>query len=247
MSTTDHRPATYAQVVTRNKTGDATLDVDGWRSVRRTQNTRRPPSLRRPMDLRQEGRCYRCLARRHVARSCREPVKCRVCWQGGHRQASCPHQTTLPSAPASTGLYACLVGELRDADPEWQHIIDRIQTLCPDLTSPNCHRLTASDVFIRGLSKEAWRQIHGQTQHFNGGGHILWRRPLPTDRVFPTPTTTRRMEARRVPFGLRTWRHLEQLVRPVGTLRKIVCNGLLSGDPNCICMDVEMATDRDVP
>ena len=36
-------------------------------------------------------------------------------------------------------------------------------------------------------------------------------------------------------------------MRPIGTLRKIVCNGLLSGDPNCLCIDVEMAIDMDVP
>ena len=173
-STIDHRPATYAQVVTRNTIGDAKSDADVWTTVRRTQNTRRPPSLKRPVDPRQEGRCYRCLARGHVARSCREPVKCRICWQGGHCQASCPHQTNLPSAPASTGLYACLVGELREADLQWQQIIDGIQMLCPNLTSPDCHRLPAGDVFIRGLSKEAWRLIHDQTQQLNGGRHILW-------------------------------------------------------------------------
>ena len=208
---------------------------------------RHPPPLRRPVDPRQEGRCFRCLARGHVARPCREPVKCRVCRQGGHRQASCPYKTTPPSAPASTGLYACLVGELRETDPQWQQIIDGIQMLCPNLTSPDRHRLPAGDVFIRGLSKEAWRLIHGQTQQLNGGGHILWRRPLPTGGAFPTPTTTRRMEARGVPFGLRNWRQLERLVRPVGSLRKIVSNGLHSGDPNCTCIDVEMAIDMDVP
>ena len=125
--------------------------------------------------------------------------------------------------------------------------IEGIQMLSPELTSPDCHCLPAGDVFIRGLSKEAWRIIHGQTQQLNGGGHILWRRPLPTDGAFPTPTTTRKMEARGVPFGLRTWRQLERLVRPVGSLRKIVSNGLHSGDPSCICIDVEMVTDMDVP
>ena len=119
--------------------------------------------------------------------------------------------------------------------------------LGPELTSTDCHRLPAGDVFICDLSKEAWRIIHGQTQQLNGGGHILWRRPLPTDGAFPTTTTTRRMEARGVPFGLRTWVQLERLVRPVGSLRKIVSNGLHSGDPSCICIDVEMVTDMDVP
>ena len=89
-STTDRRYATYAQAVTRNLTGAATTEADGWTTVQRPQSAGRPPTHRRPVDLRQEGRCFRCLARGHVARSCREPIKCRVCRQGGHRQASCP-------------------------------------------------------------------------------------------------------------------------------------------------------------
>ena len=125
-NTTDHRPATYAQAVTRNLIGAATTDADGWTTVRHPQSAGRPPSLRRPVNPRQEGRCFWCLARGHVACSCKEPVKCQVCRQGGHHQASCPLQTTPPSTPASTVLYACLVGKLRDAAPQWQHIIDGI-------------------------------------------------------------------------------------------------------------------------
>ena len=89
-STTDPRYATYAQAVTRNLTGAATTEADGWATVRRPQSAGRPPTHGRPVDLRQEGRCFQCLARGRVARSCREPIKCRVCRQGGHRQASCP-------------------------------------------------------------------------------------------------------------------------------------------------------------
>ena len=118
-----------------------------------------------------------------------------------------PLQTPPPPAPASTSLFACLVGELRDAAPQWQHIIDGIQALCPNLTSLDCHRLTAGDIFICGLSKATWRQIPGQTQQFNGGGSIYWRQPQPTNGAFPAQTTTRRMEARGVPFGLRTRRY----------------------------------------
>ena len=67
------------------------------------------------------------------------------------------------------------------------------------------------------------------------------------DEALPSRKTTHRLEARGVPFGLRTWRHLEQLIRPIGTLRKVVCNGLHAGDPNFLCLDVEMESDMDVP
>ena len=234
-------------MVTKGQTGDTETETDGWKTVRRTRSAGRPSTHRRPVDPHQEGRCFWCLARGHVAHSWREPVTCRLCWQGGHYQASCPLQMPPPTILAITELFACLVGELRDADPQWTHIIIGIQTLCPDLTSPDYHRLTIGDIFIRSLSKEAWRQIHDQTQRLNGGGSIFWQRPQPTDKAFLSQKTTRRLEARRVPFGLRTRRHLEKLTRPIGTLRKIVFNGLHVGDLNCLCLDVEMETDMDVP
>ena len=210
-------------------------EADGWKTVRRPRSTGRSSIHRRPVDPHQEGR-----------RSCRELVICRFCRQGGHRQASL-FWTLLPKKPAITGLFACLVGEVRDVDPQWVHIIAGIQALCPKLTSPNCHRLTVGDIFICGLPKEAWRRIHDQTQKLNGGGSIFWRQPQPMDGAFPTQKTTRRLEACGVPFGLRTWRHLEQLTRPIGALQKVVCNGLHAGDPNCLCLDVEMETDMIVP
>ena len=55
------------------------------------------------------------------------------------------------------------------------------------------------------------------------------------------------MEAQGVPFGLRKWHYLEQLFRQAGALQKIVCNGLQSSDPNCICLDVEMEVATAVP
>ena len=154
-------------MVTRGRSGETEREDDGWKTVRRSRNKGRPPTHRRPVDPRQDGRCFRCLARGHAAHSCREPIKCRLCRQGGYRQASCQLPMPPSTEPATTGLFACLVGELRDADPQWTHIIDGIQALCPELTDPDCHRLTAGDIFIRGLSKDAWRRIHGQTQHLD--------------------------------------------------------------------------------
>ena len=50
-----------------------------------------------------------------------------------------------------------------------------------------------------------------------------------------------------MPFGLRQWHQLQQIIRPAGVLREIVCNGLNFGDPNCLCLDVEMETALEVP
>ena len=50
-----------------------------------------------------------------------------------------------------------------------------------------------------------------------------------------------------MPFGLRQWHQLQQIIRPAGILREIVCNGLNFGDPNCLYLDVEMETVLEVP
>ena len=139
------------------------------------------------MDPRKEGRCFRCLARDHLARECRDPIKCHLCRQGGHRQAFCPLQQHSRTQPINTGLLACLVGETRETDPQWAQVLGGIQTLCPNLSIPDCHRFNSGDIFLRGLSKEDWRRIHGKTQKIPGGGTITWRRPRPTDGVTPPP------------------------------------------------------------
>ena len=54
---------------------------------------------------------------------------------------------------------------------------------------------------------------------------------------------THRLELCDVPFGLRTWQHLEEIVGHMGALRKILCTGLQSSDPNCICANVEVSVE----
>ena len=194
-----------------------------------------------------EGRCVRCLEQGHVARECRDPIKCQLCRQGGHSQASCRLQQNQKTDAAGTGFFACLVGDLSGADASWAHILDGIQATCPNLTTPNCHRLVSGEIFIRGLSKRNWQRLHGQSARLPVGGAIRWRRPRPTDAAFSPLKVVKRVEVRGVPFGLRKWHHMEQLIRQAGALRKFVCNGLQSGDPNCICLDVEMEADTAVP
>ena len=82
--------------------------------------------------------------------------------------------------------------------------------------------------------------MRGWMYHIPGGGCIRWRRPRGTDRAYPAPKEIRRLELSGVPFERRSWKHLDAMLRKVGTIRKIVCNGLQSGDPNCMCVDVEV-------
>ena len=85
------------------------------------------------------------------------------------------------------------------------------------------------------------------TQQFSGGVSVTWRRPLSSDGAFAMHNVTKRLEVRGVPFGSRTWTHLERIIRPASTLRKIVSNGLQIGDPNCVCLDVEVDGEKEIP
>ena len=232
-------PSTYAQVVKMGRSSD--VDRPPVR-VYETQG-------RRPVDPYQEGRCLRCLGRDHMIKTCREPVKCRLCLQGGHRQFSCPLKTTASPLPSSVspGFFACLVGEIRDVDQTCLDVRDELCELSPFLKNINCHKLISGDVFLRGLTKDAWRYLQGRTPRLNGGGTIKWRRPLPTDEAIFGPTEIHRLEVRGVPFCMCSWAPLEKALQPIGALRKILCNGIHIGDPNCLCLDVEMGQDMVVP
>ena len=102
-------------------------------------------------------------------------------------------------------------------------------------------------LFIRKLPKEDWKRLLDTTQQTPGGGSVKWRKPQPSDGAIAMLRESKRLEIRGVPFGLRTWSHLESLLRPIGTLQKIVCNDLQTGDPNCLCMDVEVNGDEEIP
>ena len=231
----------YAEVVTQGQTDPVTTET-------REQRTQRGPEARvQGVDPFKEGRCLPCLARGHVARDCRDPIKCRLCRQNGHRQASCPAQRIKWPSLLGSGHFDGLVGETSDENPLWSSILDGIQATCPDVTSPEYHRLVSGGFLIRGLSKENWQKLPESIQLLPNGGTLKWRRPRATDGAFPSQHVIRRVEARGVPFGIRSWRHIKHILRPVGTLRKLVCDGLKVGDPNCVCFDVEMVEDREVP
>ena len=111
------RSSTYAQVVMLERPPNA--DTPSAR-VFATQGLHRivggPNTGRHPVDPRQEGRCLRYLAQDHTIKACQEPMKCRLYLQGGHRHVSCPLKMPAWPSLAATGLYACLVGEIWDAD-----------------------------------------------------------------------------------------------------------------------------------
>ena len=217
------------------------------REPRRRQSSQILKKLGQPVDPVREGRCFRCLGRGHAARECRDPITCRLCRQPGHRQASCPLRRLQRSNIAGPALADSLIGEVRGEEPLWEHILEAIRTVCPDLLCPDAHRLVSGTVFIRRMAKADWRKLLGATQQLPGGAYITWRRPHPSDGAFPSFGVTKRLEIRGVPFGSRKWLHLERMIRPVGTLRKIVCEGIQDGDPNCMCLDVEVDGGKEVP
>ena len=165
---------TYAQAVCRGTTGGYSKTTGGSQD----------PNPGRPVDPLKEGRCLRCLERGHIARDCRDPIRCRLCRQGGHRQLACPLKKIPRYESVGTGLFACLVGDFGNAEPSWADILERIQSTCPDLPSPDCHPLTSGGIFIRGLSKGNWRRLHGISWQLPKGGSITWRRPQPTDGAY---------------------------------------------------------------
>ena len=103
------RSMTFAQAVAPGQTDKTRTTQDEW-TTRRQNHT-----SRRPVDPRKDGRCFRCLARDHIARDCRDPIKCHLCQKCGHRRASCPLQLHTSAQPPSLG--ACLVGESCETDP----------------------------------------------------------------------------------------------------------------------------------
>ena len=140
-------PPSYASVVAQSGS-DKIKDMDtdgGWEIVKRCLQ---PIPERSPVNPSMEGRCFRCLAGDHWAQTCQEPIRCRLCRQAGHRQYACPknkRNDARPTPPERTpsGLYACLVEEIIDADSTWMQILECVQEISPSLTHPVCHRLVS--------------------------------------------------------------------------------------------------------
>ena len=150
---------TYAEVVLQRP--DYRVEL---REIKRRQSSQLLKRLDNPVDPAREGRCFRCLGRGHAARECRDPITCRLCRQPGHRQASCPLRRVQRSNLPGSGLFDCLVGDVRGEDPLWEHILDAIRTVCPDLSCPDAHRVVSGTVFIRRMAKADWRKLLGATQ-----------------------------------------------------------------------------------
>ena len=211
------------------------------------QSSQHPKRFARPVDPVSEGRCFRCLGHGHAAQDCRDPIACRLCRSPGHRQASCPLRRDQRLSPPSLGLFDCLVGEVGGGEFTWDHVFEGIRRVCPDLSSPDAHLLASGEIFIRRLSKTDWRSLLGITQQLPGGISVSWRRPKSSDGAIDRHGVIKRLEVRGVPFGLRTWNHLGRIIRPAGTLRKIVSNGVQIGDPNHVCLDVEVNVKKEIP
>ena len=150
---------TYAQVVLQSQERCAKL-MD-TRGMQPPQHLKR---LVRPVDPVSEGRCFRCLGRGHAARECRDPIACRLCRLPGHCQASCPLRRAQRPNPPSSGMFDCLVGEVRGEEFSWDHVLNGIRAVCPDLTSPDAHRIVSGAIFIQRLSKTDWQRLLRVTQ-----------------------------------------------------------------------------------
>ena len=48
-------------------------------------------------------------------------------------------------------------------------------------------------------------------------------------------------------FGYCSRRQVEHILQPVGRLHRIVCNGIHEGNPNCLCVDVEVCAGGPIP
>ena len=238
----DRNVRTYAQVVQQRPARHRSqLYSTGQLS------TQRQVGPIKPVDPKVERRCLRCLGRGHNIRECRDPVTCRLCLQPGHRQASCPSRKMQSFNLARFGLADCLVGEVQGGEPSLEYILEGLQTNTIERPSLDVHNLASGDILIRKLPKEVWKRLLDTTQQTPGGGTVKWRKPQPSDGEITMLRVSKRLEIRGVPFGLRTWSHLELISRPIGTLQKIVCNGLQTGDPNCLCLDVEVNGEDEIP
>ena len=147
---------------------------------------------------------------------------------------------TRAARHSSTGLFTCLVGELRGSIPTWDHILSGLQFLLPEPGIPNCHRLASGNIFLRNLSHPAWRYFRGWRQHLLEGGTISWCRPRQQMGLFPA--------------------HLKATVynsgvsflasNPGGPLKtpssQSVCNGIQAGDPDIMCVDVQIRSGERV-
>ena len=131
------RALTYARAVMLGRPPSTDMPSAGdWATQGRRQRVSRLNTGRCPVNPCQEGRCLRCLARDHMIKACRAPMKCRLCLQGGQHQVSCPVKSPVSPSSAATGLYTCLVGEIQDADQAWSHILNALRKLSPDLENP---------------------------------------------------------------------------------------------------------------
>ena len=117
----------------------------------------------------------------------------------------------------------------------------------PTLDQPRLPQTCVGSSLSSGYFEEELARLHGISLKLPEGGSISWRRPDNAEGAFVRPRTTKNVEIRGVPFGYRKWRQLKVILQPVGDLCKIICTGLDSGDPNCLCVDVEMEVDKEVP
>ena len=119
----DRSPRSYAEVAAQIPEGTlhGISGEDARREAQRRIRGVPPVSHCLPRKGRGE-RCFRCLAKDHQVKDCREPLKCLECGHWGHCRSSCPHRMssqrkTGDARQSATGFSACLVG-----GGTWEHL-----------------------------------------------------------------------------------------------------------------------------
>ena len=62
-----------------------------------------------------DGRCFRCLSRKHFAKDCEEPLKCWRCYKDFHLASQCPGPSSKLSSTVPSHGPRLGVGDRRDA------------------------------------------------------------------------------------------------------------------------------------
>ena len=134
--------------------------------------------------------------------------------EGGHRSADMKN------------MEGCLVGEVLAGAPTAASILQELPSTDVSLGQPESFRLDSGNFFLRRLSKMKYWEFSGTIQITRDNAQIRWRCPLATDGGLMVSKEIVTIEAREVPFGLRSWIHMANIVRSFGSFKSMLNNGI---------------------
>ena len=98
--------------------------------------------------------------------------------------------------------------------------------------------LENGNFFLRGLTMAKYIQIIGSSLRMTKDNKVKWQHILPIDGATNRKEGTTIIEVRGVPLGCRSWLALGGMVRPFGSLRRILSEGIMTADPNIVLLEV---------